>query len=107
MKKVLYTLTLTMIISFLPAENTFAGAKADKNDKIELTQEEVDKKVKRIHEIKAMDFKSLSRKERRSLKKEVVQIKKDLAVAEGGNNGGIYLSTTAVVVIIIVLIILL
>ena len=55
----------------------------------------------RVHEINAMDLASLSRQERKALRKEVVQLKKEAA---GIATGGVYLSVAAIIIILLVLI---
>lgn len=57
--------------------------------------------VQRLEEIKAMDTKSMSRSEKRALRKEVKHIEKAM-----NTSGGIYLSAGALILIIILLIIL-
>jgi hypothetical protein len=58
----------------------------------------------RVHVIKAMDLASLSRQERKALRKEVVQLKKEAA---GIATGGVYLSVAAIIIILLVLILIL
>jgi hypothetical protein len=58
----------------------------------------------RVHEIKSMDLSSLSRQERRALRKEVIQLKKE---AGGIATGGVYLSVAAIIIILLVLILIL
>lgn len=58
--------------------------------------------VNRLAEIKAMDASTLSRKEKRELRKEVKAIEKKLA-----DSGGVYLSVGAIILIVVLLIILL
>ncbi len=58
----------------------------------------------RIHEIKAMDLASLNRQERKALRKEVIQLKKE---ATGIATGGVYLSVAAIIIILLVLILIL
>lgn len=56
----------------------------------------------RLAEIKAMDANTLSRKEKRELRKEVKSIEKQL-----NSSGGVYLSVGAIILIVVLLIILL
>jgi len=63
---------------------------------------EVEAMIKRIDEIKAMDFKSLSLDEKKALKKELKGMKHDLKVVTG-----IYMSTGAIILVLILLLILL
>ena len=58
----------------------------------------------RVHEIKAMNLASLSRQERKALRKEVIQLKKE---AGGIATGGVYLSVAAIIIILLVLILIL
>jgi hypothetical protein len=58
----------------------------------------------RVHEIKAMDLSALSRQERKALRKEVIQLKKE---AGGIATGGVYLSVAAIIIILLVLILIL
>jgi hypothetical protein len=58
----------------------------------------------RVNEIKAMDFSALSSQERKALRKEVIQLKKE---AGGIATGGVYLSVAAIIIILLVLILIL
>jgi hypothetical protein len=57
----------------------------------------------RVSEINAMDFSTLTRLEKRELKKELKGLKRDIK----GNGGGVYISLGGLLIIIILLIILL
>ena len=57
----------------------------------------------RLQEIKAIDKSSLTKDDKKSLRKEVVDIKKEMKAV----SGGVYLSIGALVLILILLIILL
>ena len=57
----------------------------------------------RLNEIKGMDKSELTRLEKKNLRKEVKDIKKEMSV----NNGGIYLSVGAIIIVILLLILLL
>jgi len=59
--------------------------------------------VERLEEIKAMDKSTMSRAERKALKKEVKSIKKEMKVM----SGGVYLSVGAIIIIILLLILIL
>ncbi|MEW5677185.1 hypothetical protein ABGT15_12800 [Flavobacterium enshiense] len=59
--------------------------------------------VNRLKEIRAMDKSDLSRAERKALRKEVKEIKNELAL----NHQGVYLSVGAIIIIILLLILLL
>lgn len=58
----------------------------------------------RLHEIEAMDIKSMSRTERRSLRKEVKAIEKEMKTMA---NNGVYISVGALIIIILLLILIL
>lgn len=57
----------------------------------------------RLHEIESMDKKQLTRAERKNLRHEVREIKKELATM----SGGVYLSVGAIILIALLLILLL
>jgi hypothetical protein len=63
---------------------------------------EAQKLINRLEEIKAMDKSSMTRNQKKELKKEVKAIQKRL-----DSSGGVYLSVGAVILIIVLLIILL
>ena len=72
----------------------------------EMTTEEqsrVDQITRRVEEIRAMDLMSLSRTDRKELKKELQELKKEAKVMKGG----VYLSVGAIIIIILVLILIL
>ncbi|SNS42159.1 hypothetical protein SAMN06295967_10971 [Belliella buryatensis] len=57
----------------------------------------------RVNEIKAMDFTELSKEERKEIRAELKDLKKEAK----NNGGGLYISTGALIIILILLIILL
>jgi|GEM_PF-1178912 len=59
--------------------------------------------VTRLDELKAMDFSSLSFREKRAVKKEVRTIKRQLNSIEGR---GLYLSAGAIIIIVLLLILI-
>jgi uncharacterized protein (DUF3084 family) len=59
--------------------------------------------LQRLEEIKAISKSTLTRQEKKSLRKEVREIKKEMAI----NNGGVYLSVGAIIIIILLLILIL
>jgi hypothetical protein len=63
---------------------------------------EAQKLINRLEEIKSMDKSSMTRSQKKELKKEVKAIQKRL-----DSSGGVYLSVGAVILIIVLLIILL
>ena len=104
MKKFIYSLVLvfTMAIS----ANTVSAA--DKNDKVktEMTAEQkiqLKRITDRVEEIKSMDKSDLSKDEKKALRKELKELKRE-ANAMGG---GVYLSVGAIIIIILLLILIL
>jgi hypothetical protein len=59
--------------------------------------------MNRLHEIKILTKGELNRGEKKQLRKEVIEIKKEMKI----NNGGIYLSVGAIIIIILLLILIL
>ena len=59
--------------------------------------------MQRLEEIKAMDKSELTRLEKKSLRKEVTAIKKEMKETKGG----VYLSVGAIIIVILLLILLL
>lgn len=64
---------------------------------------EVQRLENRLNEIKAIDHKSLSKSERKALRKEVREIKREVNAI----SGGVYISVGALILIILLLILLL
>lgn len=103
MKKLIYSfaLILTMAIS---ANNVSAADKV--KDKVELTAEQkvkLERITNRVEEIRHMDRSSMTRAEKKELRKELRELKAE-ANATGG---GVYLSVGAIIIIILVLILIL
>ncbi len=80
--------TATTLDKVAPIENTEAA--------------QAQKLINRLEEIKEMDTKSMTRLERKELRKEVKVIKKEL----NRSGGGVYLSVGAVILIIVLIILL-
>lgn len=59
--------------------------------------------MQRLNDIKAMDKSTLSRMEKKSLRKEVKEIKEEMKTI----SGGVYLSVGAIIIVILLLILLL
>lgn len=101
MKKItLYLMATITILSFFPTpsraetENTTVPT-----EKVEAAQA----MISRLEEIKAMDKSNMNSSEKKTLRKEVRSIKKNLTQL----NGGVYLSVGAIIIIILLLILLL
>jgi hypothetical protein len=60
--------------------------------------------IKRLEEIKAMDVKSMSKKEKKELRAEVKSIKREMRSI---NDGGVYISVGGIIIILLLLILLL
>ena len=97
MKKLLTVLILIASMGLLEA----APIKKPKKDLTEEQLEYLEKMEARIDEIKAMDFKVMSKEEVKAVKEELREMKKE---AEGK---GIYLSVGAIIIIILLLILIL
>jgi len=86
---------------------TSMSAKEKNSTSITANPKEVPAEVKiminRLEEIKAMDKSSMTRVEKKELRKEVREIKANLK----SSNSGVYLSVGAIIIIILLLIILL
>ncbi len=102
MKKLLYTLILAFTLS--TAVN--ANPVVKENPKTELTTEqkaELAQITKRAEEIKAMDRSTLTKAERKALRKEVKELKKRADFL----NQSVTLSLGAIIIILLLLIIIL
>ncbi|MFC3198508.1 hypothetical protein ACFOET_12860 [Parapedobacter deserti] len=109
MKRKTCTLLAIVMMAFTFGETVSAKALADDpGKKTEMTDAEIEARLAemraRVAEIKAMDKSSLSKVERKALKKELREMNKQ---ARKWGSGGIYLSVGAVIVIILVLILIL
>ncbi len=77
----------------------------EKSDKAMTTQQQaqLEQLTGRVEQIRSMDKSNLNRQEKRALRSELREMKKN---ANAISNGGIYLSVTALLVIIVLLLIL-
>lgn len=105
MKKLpLYLMMIVLSLSVVP---TSMSAKEKDPIAITANPKEVPAEVKimvnRLEEIKAMDKSSMTRVEKKELRKEVREIKANLK----SSNSGIYLSVGAIIIIVLLLILLL
>jgi len=60
--------------------------------------------IKRLEEIKAMDLKAMSKKEKRELRAEIKSIKHEMKEM---HDGGVYISVGGIIIILLLLILLL
>ncbi len=105
MKKLpVYLMMAVLSLSVFP---TTMSAKEKDPTAITATPKEVPAEVKimmnRLEEIKALDKSSMTRVEKKELRKEVREIKTTLAAS----NNGVYLSVGAIIIIVLLLILLL
>jgi len=110
MKKRIYQLAFVLLLS-VTALNSQANATANDFDKDKIaamSKEEKLARVKaieiRLNEIKAMDKSTLTRTEKKELRHELRDMRKEARVLEGR---GVYLSVGAIIIIILLLILIL
>jgi len=102
MKKLIYSFALIFMLGL--SVNTVSAATT--KDKVEMTSEQkalVEKITNRVEEIKAMDKSNMSRAEKKELRNELREMKKQARAA----GGGVYLSVGAIIIIILLLILIL
>ncbi len=100
MKKQIYLL-LTAIL--LASTSVMAN---DVNSKPSMTETQIARAAemtRRVEEIKSMDRSELSRMERKALRNELLEMKKEAKAM----NGGVFLSVGAIIIIILILILIL
>jgi hypothetical protein len=103
MKKVMACITTVfMLVAFTPSQ-----ANAETNpvplSATEKESAELKALINRIHEINAMDRSTMSRAERKEIRKELREIKKE--VKRHGGGGAVYISGSLLVVILILIIV--
>ena len=104
MKKFIYSLALIFMLG-VSANTVLAAEKSEKN-KTEMTAEQkvqLKRITDRVEEIRDMDKSNLTKSDRKELRKELRELKKQ-ARAMGG---GFYLSVGAIIIIILLLILIL
>ncbi|SHF68689.1 hypothetical protein [Pedobacter caeni] len=104
MKKFIYSLALIFMLG-VSANTVMASDKSEKN-KTEMTveqQAQLKRITERVEEIKSMDKSNLSRAEKKELRKELRELKKQSKAL----GGGVYLSVGAIIIIILLLILIL
>lgn len=117
MKKIIFStllfaflaFSITPVLAFTGSENKSEPVETlSKSEVKELSKDEAKVRIEiltnRLLEIKAMDLKELPRSERRTFKKEVRDIEKELKWQQ--NNTGIYISGSALLIIILLIILL-
>ena len=112
MKKKIYLLMTVMMLSFVAF--TSNAATNDKgtdykemyaNKTVEERNARVEEIKARVEEIRSMDKSDLTKADRKELRKELRELKKEANAAATG--GGVYLSVGAIIIIILVLILIL
>lgn len=100
MKTLLKTTTLVALLTLVASMATpvFAATPKEPIEKLDAAQ--AAKLENRLHEIKAMDLSSMTRKEKRTLRKEVKSIERQMS------GGGVYVSVGALIIIILLLILI-
>jgi hypothetical protein len=103
-----YSLVLCMLLAFTFGNANIASATEIETPVRALTEEEIairmNQMTKRVEEIKSMDRSSLSKQERKELRKELKEMNK---AAKAMGQGGVYLSVGAIIIIILLLILIL
>jgi hypothetical protein len=100
MKKTIYFLFTALVLS-LTAPAAIAKDKKPMDAQTEMRVKQIET---RVQEIRSMDKSNLTGSERKALRQELVQMKKEAKAMTGG---GVYLSVGAIIIIILVLILVL
>ena len=95
------TLALMTTLSVVPIKAE--ELKTPKAPTEEVNDEEIARLMGRLEEMKAMDKKTMTRTDKKEMRKEIKSIEAELKQL----NGGVYLSVGAIIIIILLLIILL
>lgn len=103
MKKIIYTLTAVIMLSF-SANSVHASDKAPVKNLTESQQQQIQQIQQRVEAIRDMDKSGLSRQERKELRSELRDMKEQARAVSGG---GVYLSVGAIIIIILLLILIL
>lgn len=102
MKKYIFCLTITVLSMALLPAGLKASPDSARTQTATIQSEKAERLIHRLEEIKAIDKSTLSRTERKALRKEVRSIDTELR----GLSGGIYISVGALILILLLLIIL-
>ena len=97
MKSKLYLLSLTVILLFTSMTTNAALVSSNQpSQAVEQTDSRLAEIKQRVEEIRAMDKSQLSKSERKSLRNELRDMKKELK-----RRGGLYISTAAIIAAIL------
>ncbi|RZK49930.1 MAG: hypothetical protein EOO99_04065 [Pedobacter sp.] len=102
MKKIIYSLFVILSLGF----SSTAFANEDKKPKTELSaadQAKLNRIIERVETIRKMDKSTLTKQERKELRKEL----KEMKAQANGLSQGVYLSVGAIIIIILLLILIL
>jgi len=102
MKKKIYFLATAIILSLASPAVMANDSKPTKAPLTEQQQIKLQNIEQRVQEIKTMDRSGLSRAERKDLRKELQEMKKEAKAL----SGGVYLSVGAIIIIILLLILI-
>ena len=104
MKNLFKPTLLVVLMSLTLASTSNAFSETPKTNKIEkMSDEDSQRMINRLEEIKAMDVSTMTRKEKKELRHEVKEIKHTLQT----QSSGVYVSVGALIIIILLVIILL
>ncbi|NEU07207.1 hypothetical protein GZH53_02680 [Flavihumibacter sp. R14] len=103
MKKKIYFLATAILLSVASPSVMAKDSRPAKTPLTEQQQVRLNNIEQRVLEIKEMDRSSLSRQERKDLRKELQEMKKEA----NAMSGGVYLSVGAIIIIILLLILIL
>jgi len=109
MKSKIYALLVVFTLAFTLSTPLAALASPSPSPKkVELSEDEAARRISemknRVEEIKALDKSTLTKAERKALRKELREMNKE---ARALGSGGVYLSVGAIIIIILVLILIL
>lgn len=102
MKKKVYFLATALMLMF-SAPSVMANDAKSKPEMTDNQKVRFAEITRRVEEIKSMDKSDLSREDRKSLRNELQEMKKEAKAI----NGGVYLSVGAIIIVILLLILLL
>lgn len=102
MKKKIYLLATAILLSVASSTAMANDSKPAKAPLTEQQQAQLQNIEQRVLEIKKMDKSSLSRQERKDLRNELQEMKKEAKAL----SGGVYLSVGAIIIIILLLILI-
>ena len=100
MKKTIYLLATAFIMALASPAVMAKDTKPAMTEQQKLRIEQIER---RVEEIKNIDRSTLSRQERKDLRKELLEMKKEAKA----NSGGVYLSVGAIIIILLILILIL